>query len=332
MEGVSMSTEVRTRRITATLRSGEKLRIPAWEVEGQKDGPTLLLFAAQHGNEVQGSEVIRRFVEMASKKAVRGKVFAVPFANPAALRIRRPHISLKPEQPYAQDRGHNMNRTWPGNRNGNDTARVSYAIYQAFGEQSTHVFDLHCWQKYAAPAVLIRDEARLREMAIKLGHRFVTVCGPYDRLISGLFNATGRLGVTYEFAGQYVVFEHEVKTGLRLVTNFAKMIGLLPGPLQKGDDPVIFSDRAERIEVNAPNSGLFITRDHKLCQPVKKGELLGHILSETSLSCREIVSPAAGYLQVYGASRADCDVTIWGHHPYVSRGERLATITKPTAR
>ena len=269
---------------------------------------------------------------MASKKAIRGKIFAVPFANPAALRIRRPHINLKPEQPYAQDRGHNMNRTWPGDRNGNDTARVSYAIYQAFGEQSTHVFDLHCWEKHAAPAVLTWDEARLREMALKLGHRFVRVCRPCDKLIAGLFNATGRTGLTYEFAGQYVVFEHEVRTGLRLVTNFAKLIGLLPGPLQKGDDPVIFSDQAEHLDVSAPHGGLFVTQDHKLCRPVEKGDLLGRLLSETNLSCREIVSPATGYLQVYGASRADCDVTIWGHHPYVSKGERLATITRLTAR
>ena len=327
-----MPVEIRTRRITATLRSGEKLVTPAWVLDSGRPGPNLLLTAAQHGNEVQGSEVIRRFVEAASKKAMRGKVFAVPFANVAALRKRRPHISLKPEQPYADDRGHNMNRTWPGNRNGNDTARLSYAIYQAFGDAATHVFDLHCWEKHAAPAVLIQDRPELRDLARKMAPRFVTVCSPYDKLIGGYFCATGRIGVVYEFSGQYVVDEGEVRTGVRLVSNLAKEIGLLPGALQKGDDPVLFSDEVKRIDVTAPCTGLFVEAGLKLCEPVKKGQVLGHILSDTNLACREIVSPATGFLQTYGASRPDCDVAITGHHPYVSKGGRLATIAQPRGK
>ena len=173
----------------------------------------MLLTAAQHGNEVQGSEVIRRFVEIASDRGIKGKVCAVPFANLPAVRDRRPHIRMKPEQAYGDDRGHNMNRTWPGRKSGNDTARVSYAIYQAFGDEATHVVDFHCWEKHAAPAVLIRDVPGLRELAGQLGHRFVQVCPPSDHTLGGYFCATGRVGVTYEFSEQYTVIDREVIFG-----------------------------------------------------------------------------------------------------------------------
>ena len=317
------------RRIRATLRSGRRVMIPAWVLDTGRAGPRLLLTAAQHGNEVQGSEVIRRFVEIAAREMVAGQVFALPFANPPALRDRRPHVGMKPEQPYALDRGHNMNRTWPGRRDGNDTARVSHAIYRAFGRRATHVLDLHCWQKCSAPALLIGDVASLRDLARKLAHRFVQIWPSNDRSLGGYFRATGRVGVTYEFAGQYLLDEQEVQRGLRLAVNMARAIGLLRGRPDKGDGPVLFSDETESLTVTAPCTGLFVGAGLALCQRVRRGQLLGHILSDVDLRHRRIVSPASGYLRAYGASRAHCDVALPAQHPYVSQGDRLAAIDRP---
>jgi len=324
-----MAAKAKVKRIRATLRSGKRVTIPAWIVDSGKAGPCFLLTAAQHGNEVQGCETIRRFVGLATKGIARGKVIAVPFVNLPAIRDRRPHIRMGPEQPYGDDRGHNMNRTWPGRRKGNDTARVSYAVYRAFGGEATHVLDLHCWEKHAAPAALIRDIPGLRELAAKLGHRFVDVRPPSNHTLGGLFCASGRVGVTYEFSGQYVVHEPQVRRGLRLVTNMAKAIGLLRGPLAKGDCPVLFSDAVATTTVAAPCSGLFVEAGFATCQPVRKGALLGHILSDADLQCHPIKAPLSGYLRVYGASRAHCDVAMPGHHPYVTEGERLAVIATP---
>ena len=62
---------------------------------------------------------------------------------------------------------------------------------------------------------------------------------------------------------------------------------------------------------------------------MNEDKLIETILSDVSLRTREIVSPATGYLEAYGASRPRCDVAMPGHHPYVSKGERLATIVRP---
>lgn len=321
-----MAPVLKTRRIEAELRSKDKVAIPSWVVDSGKAGPCLLVVAAQHGNEVQGSETIRRFVDIAREKLRCGKVFAVPFVNVPAMHDRRPHIRMRPEQPYGQDRGHNMNRWWPGKRSGNDSARIPYAVYQAFGAEATHVLDLHCWEKHAAPAVLVRDVPGVRGLAGKLGHRFVDVRPPADFTLGGHFCATGRIGITYEFSGQYTINEAQVRRGLRLVTNMAKAIGLLPGRLARGDAPVLFSDQCDRVDVQAQCTGLFVEAGLDLCAPVRKGELLGRILSDVNLKCHEVRSPRAGYLRAYGASRANCDVAMPGHHPYVTEGERLAAI------
>jgi len=321
-----MRVKMKRRKITACLRSGEKVAVPAWELDGGTDGPRLMLLAAQHGNEVQGSEAIRQFVDIAAHGALNGKVFAVPFANLPAIRERRPHIRMKPEQAYGDDRGHNMNRTWPGNPRGNDTARLSHAIYQSFGDEATHCFDFHCWERHAAPALLIREAPNLRELAQKIAHRFVRVSKPNNITVSGYFCSTGRVGLTYEFSGQYVINHQQIKLGLRVLMNYAKLIGLLPGRLQKGFDPVLFSDETDEMDVLAPRSGLFVAEELRTCDYVSKGTVLGRILSDMTLKCDEVLAPRAGYLRAFGASRPKCDVAMPGHHPYVTKGERLATI------
>lgn len=326
-----MSLKLRTRRLRAELRSGEQAMIPAWIADSGKPGPVLLLTAAQHGNEVQGAEVIRRFMELAETRLKWGKVFAVPFANPPALRDRRPHIRMKPEQAYADNRGHNMNLLWPGKCKGRDTARIPSALYEAFGKEATHVLDLHCWEKHVAPAVLVPSDPEHRELALKFGQRFVVVRNFPASILGGLFATTGRIGVTYEFAGQYAVSEAQVKRGMILATNMAKAIGMMSGPLSKGEDPVLFVDECDTIDVTAPCSGLFVEAGHEVCAQVKKDDRLGHILSDVNLKTQEIRAPRAGYLKAYGASRPNCDVSITGHHPYVTKGERLATVVSPKA-
>ncbi len=323
--------DVRTLRLTAPLRSGETVSIPVWTVDSNRPGPMLLLLAAQHGNEVQGGEAIRQFVGLVSRRRMLGKVFAVPFANLPAIRQRRPHINMKPEQPYANGHGHNMDLTWPGRANGNDSARLSHAIYQAFGRQATHCLDLHCWSKYMAPCLVVPDTPGSRELAERVGHRFVFVHrGLLPANISGHFNTTGRVGMVYEFSGQYGVDDWEVQCGLRVIINFSKAIGLLAGRPLKATGPVLFSDRVRSTVVRAPRSGLFVPERLRAGDRVNKGMVLGHILNDRDLYCVSIRSPAAGYLRTYGAGRPNSDVAISGYHAYVEQDEMIATIWQPT--
>jgi hypothetical protein len=59
---------------------------------------------------------------------------------------------------------------------------------------------------------------------------------------------------------------------------------------------------------------------------------LGHILSDTNLKARTLQAPVSGYLSVHGGKRPNCDVSLAAQHPYVTRGELLATIWKPKGK
>lgn len=321
--------------LSVKLINHEPVRIPVHIACSNKKGPVLLLISAQHGNEVQGAEAIRRFMALLKKYTFFGCVYAIPFANPLALHERRPHARMTPEQMYADDRGHNMNRTWPGKKNGNNTERISYAIYRQIANKATHVLDLHCWEQHSAPAALINDIQELKNIAGKLGVRFVCVVQELNPKngIDDYFCYIGKTGICYEFSGQYTINEQQVQMGLQVIINYAKIIGVLHGPCLKPNyTPTLFSTEVDTIHVKTPISGLFVPSHVTLCDFVKKNTLLGHVISDSTLKTYNIIAPDSGYLRKYGAGRPNSDVSLTGRHPYVEKGETIATIWKPSKK
>ncbi len=54
-------------------------------VRGVHDGPTLFLCAALHGDELNGTEIIRRILTHDVMKTIRGTLIAVPIVNSYGL-------------------------------------------------------------------------------------------------------------------------------------------------------------------------------------------------------------------------------------------------------
>lgn len=325
-----MGNHVRVSAVRARLEDGSALRIPYWTLDSGREGPCFLLCAAQHGNEVQGSEVIRRFMNIAAGKLRRGSVIGVPFVNPLALHERRPHIHMKPGELNTSEPGRNMNTTWPGDAKGNDVQRLCHALHRLFDGRVTHVFDIHCWNKHAAPGLLCWPSPAGKALARKAGCRFVHVMDVSGKLIKGMLGFPyGDRALAYECAGQYDVCEDEVRKGLAVAVNFARALGMLPGRPNPGKGPALFSDETKVVEVKAPTAGLFVKSGHNLSDFVRKGASLGHILDERRLKARVVRAPVSGWLKQYGICRSNGDMDFTGLHPYAASGERLARIEYP---
>jgi predicted deacylase len=286
---------------------------------------------------VQGCEVIRRFKQVCERDLQRGSVYLVPFTNLPAVRYRRPHISLGPEQAYADAGGHNMNRTWPGDPEGNDTERVSYCVHEAVLRHCTRCLDLHSWSKFTATATLTRSNHEIAsQMAAVTATRFIrwNVASPpkpevTTTTITSLFNDSGRAANCIELSGQYVILEKQVKVGLRAAISLAKFFGMIDERPELLDGPVIgISDETidDQHKLTAPCSGMFVGAGLETSDYVDEGQKLGHIISDEDLATVEIIAPVSGYLYTYGCHRAHCDVALPEMHPYASAGDTLATV------
>ena len=112
------------KRIPATLSDGTAYDISYWHIESGNPGPCVLVTAAIHGNEVNGTEAIRRFMPYAKEHLAKGSCLLVPFANPQAVSGCRPHIDFEFGKSHARDQANNANCTWPGNAEGSSGQRL----------------------------------------------------------------------------------------------------------------------------------------------------------------------------------------------------------------
>jgi uncharacterized protein len=326
----------------ATLEDGDVLATPFWRVESGRDGPSLVLIAAQHGNEVIGSEVARRFQEVCSSHLVAGTVWLVPVANLLAVRARRHSYDLGPEQ---NNRAHptganNMQSTWPGTPRGNPTARLAYALDQAVVRHGSHLVDMHCWAHVtAAEALTFNDHPASQAMGETTTTRFISYrpttfpqSGPVT--LARLMRRREQASLTIELSGQFSMPERQVQIGLSSMVNIARVLGMMEGRPDPLQGPRVVRANENSHQVRAPCSGMFV--------PARKGETaaalapedrvvqgqeLGHIIREHDLERVPILAPVSGFLWRYGLCHWNlCDASLPALHPYTEEREAIATV------
>ena len=331
---------VEVHQLEFSMVDGLKVRVPYWSIDSGKPGPRVLVIAAQHGNEVQGSEVIRRFMPLAAEGLVRGSCLLVPFANPYAIRHHQPHIDFELTRSPFRDTANNLNCTWPGDPEGNNAERLSHALFGTLVPEATHLIDLHCWNVFWAGTVLAREghdeQVALAEAtAMRFGrrspappegrHRLTTPC-----LLSNYFLATGRVGMCIEFAGQYGLWPKECDRGERALRNCCRQLDMLEGELEgREEGPLWLNDCGEAALV-APCDGLFVRAAYDTSYRVEEGAGLGHIVSDVDLSTTALIAPASGYLYQYGAAHPNTsEHSMMWTHPHVKKDELLIRIVVP---
>ncbi len=346
--------KAKTKKIHVTLKNGTSFDISYWDIDSGKEGPCLLITAAFHGNEVQGSEVMRRFTPIAEKSIVKGRMILIPFANPMALWNRRPHIISTLAHPKGKevwdnerkimrfDLRDNINCTWPGNPDGNEAEQITNVLYNTVVKEATHLIDMHCWQHFVVTAALSSNDEKFIDFAraSALPAIYISKLKPETSgipkppcTLGMLFEATGRLAFDMEFSGQYVIYEKEVVRGVRMLKNCSKYLGMFRGKPEGLDETVIFKDKnAKEVTVTAPENGLFVENGLSNGDYVKKGSLLGIIFSDRTLKTVNIKAPIDGYLYSYGHNRRLCDVDLADTHPYADKGDTLAIIVKSSRK
>ena len=102
-------------------------------VHGRLPGPILLVTACIHGDEINGSEIVRRLLKSKSLKRMRGTLLAVPILNvPAFLNRSR----------YLPDR-RDLNRLFPGSSTGSLGSRLARVVSEELVPRCDAVIDLH---------------------------------------------------------------------------------------------------------------------------------------------------------------------------------------------
>ncbi|WP_435154950.1 succinylglutamate desuccinylase/aspartoacylase family protein [Haladaptatus sp. DFWS20] len=293
-----------TERVTlARLPSGVELETTIHTYEGDEDGPTLYVQAAQHGREVNGSEVLRRFHEEIDPAELAGKIVAVPVADP--LTFDRVSYTT-PEQ--LDSINPNMNRVWPGDEEGTLHERMAATLWE-YATDADAIVDLHTGSpNMLTHVVFMEGDEESRDLAEAFGTDLLLSEEAGDdadvewseRDFGGKFRvAATRAGIpsiTPELAHNKEVVENAVETGLTGLLNVCRELDILrPSPADNGDWTLA---RNHLGRVDATDSGLFVVEsNHELGDRVDAGERIGTLYDPATYEVlQEVETDRAGVL------------------------------------
>ncbi|WP_394741090.1 succinylglutamate desuccinylase/aspartoacylase family protein [Natronococcus roseus] len=266
----------------ARLPSGVEITTTVHSYDGADDGPTLYVQAAQHGREINGTEVLRRFHDRLSLESLSGRIVAVPVANPLTfdrVSYTTPEIidSVNP----------NMNRVWPGNADGTLHERMAARLWGYVGDADA-VVDLHTGSPDMLPhVVFLEGDEESHALAEAFGTDLL-LSEEADDEASEEWHRRGFAGklrvaaanegipsITPELAHNKQILEDAVEIGVDGLLDVCRQLGLLPGEVPAREQTLA---RNHLGQVVADHSGLFRPDPAlEIGQPVSEGDVLGTV-------------------------------------------------------
>lgn len=150
----------------AKLHTQNSIDIPVIINRSKKPGPTILITAGIHGDEVNGVEIVRQLIAKGINKPKKGTIICIPLINVFGF------IQMNRVFPDGRD----LNRVFPGSENGSLASRVAHQLMTEIVPYADLVLDFHTGGagRFNAPQIrIIENEENLKELAQIFGAPFV---------------------------------------------------------------------------------------------------------------------------------------------------------------
>lgn len=263
------------------LANGHSFDLTVHELRGAQPGPTLGLIAGIHGDEPLGVETIREVLLDTDPVGLRGTIVALPVANPLALQ------SLTRNGPVDMN---NLNRVFPGDRDGQLTDQLAHAICTEFLPRCEYLVDLHSGGTLATvDYVYIHDDGDALSRAF--GGEVLFRGPSYAGSLANHARQQGIPSVVSELGGGQQRSAHYLAKGVRGITNVMKQLGMIPGQPEPATRQMVVTN----LVTLRPHHGGFLYPEVALDQlttEVAGGTVLGRVVSPYTFETLEtIVAP-----------------------------------------
>ncbi len=272
----------------AKLHTMTKLKIPIIVERAKLPGPTVLLSAGLHGDEINGIEIVRQLIVKKINKPKTGTIICIPIINVFGF------VNQTREFPDGRD----LNRVFPGSKNGSLASRFAYYLLKDVIPHVDYAIDFHAGGAARFNAAQIRiapNNAELRDLAAVFNAPFTL----YSNNISGSFrNSCDKLGVKmllFEGGKSIDINEEITQQGMEGAKRVLEHLGML-NPRKKAeptDHQSIYIEKSAWIR--ARYSGMFHGYT-KIGSYVEKGQLLATISDPYGKIEHKMKAPNAGYI------------------------------------
>ncbi len=267
------------------LPTGTLIDIPVHVFNAKKPGPTVLLQAGLHGDEINGVETLRRMLEQNDFNIEKGAVVVVPILNIFGF------IHFSRDVPDGKD----VNRSFPGTKSGSLASRMAYHYTHEILPQIDFGIDLHTGggQRHNYPQIRYTAED---EISKNLAEIFNAPIYFASKLISGSFRKAAfkmqKPIVVYE-AGESMRFDElSIQTAIVGIKNVLIEYGMLAGSKSSQKENVHLESTRW---VRASRAGMFIPEVENGVA-IEKGQTLGVITDTFAKRSKKILAPSDGYV------------------------------------
>ncbi|EHL31983.1 succinylglutamate desuccinylase/aspartoacylase family protein [Legionella drancourtii] len=263
------------------------MTLPIHVINGIEDGPSLCITAAIHGDEINGVEIIRRFLKTKGLNHINGSVIAIPIVNVYGFLY---------QERYLMDR-RDLNRSFPGSAKGSLASILAGIISNQILSQSTHAIDLHTGSHHRFNLPQIRanlDMPGIEDLALAFNVPVILHSTFRDGSMREYANEQGIPFLLYE-GGEALRFDElSIRTGINgILSVMAALKMLKPGKYGlKKCTPTISRDS---YWLRAPLSGI-LRHIKKSGTRITKGQIIAIIANPSSTEEYKLKSPLSGII------------------------------------
>lgn len=270
----------------ARLPTGTLIDIPVHVFNGKEVGPTVLIQAGLHGDEINGVETLRRMLQDNCFSIEKGAVIVVPIVNIFGF------IHFSRDVPDGKD----VNRSFPGRKMGSLASRIAHTYTEQILPQVDFGIDLHTGgsQRHNHPqARYTSGDSKSEAMAKAFNAPFYFS----SKLIAGSFRKTTyKLGIptmVYESGESMRFDENAIAMGIKGVENVLQFLGLVSKGKKVKQESSIHLESTRWLR--APRAGMFIPHITN-GDAVKKGQALGVVTDTFAKKNKKVKAPFDGYV------------------------------------
>ena len=272
----------------AKLYTSTKVEIPIIIERSKIPGPTVLLTAALHGDEINGVEIVRQLIARKLNKPKRGTIICIPILNVFGF--------LNGDRSFPD--GRDLNRVFPGTKSGSLASRVAYHFTKKILPHADYCLDFHTGgaSRFNASQIRIKPgNEKLLELAKVFNAPFTVYSNTIEKSYRNTCQKMGIPVLLFEGGKSGDSNKHIVKEGVDGVLRFLDHLDMLGKRIsvpEAGNDTIIIE---KSKWIRAQKSGLLHIKI-ECNKHVEKGEFLATITDPYGKMRFKVTSPNEGYI------------------------------------
>lgn len=292
----------------AKLHTGTPLDVPIIIQRSKKKGPTLLLTAGIHGNEVNGVEIVRQLIQKKYNVPEAGTIICMPVVNVFGF--------INQERKFPD--GRDLNRVFPGGKNGSLASRFAFAIMNEIIPHIDYCIDYHTGGdqrfNYAQTRIDSGDDETLN-LAKIFGSKFIINSPILEKSFRKSVTVLGKKVLLFEGGKSLDLDRIVTKRAIEGTLSVLHHLGFRTAKEELVNLPKIKQHYVSSSSwVRAPKSGMYRSFT-ALGSEVEKNQLLGSVSDPFGGKEKQVKAPNKGY------------IICQNHAPIVNQGDALFHIT-----